>query len=63
MKRPIRVEPTHKPKIPITAGNTGGTGTGNLNNVKIAPTAAPVNVHKIISLIEVFHLHKYDFLF
>lgn len=39
------------PTIPITAGNTGGAGTGNLNAAKTPPRIAPVIVHKIISLI------------
>lgn len=62
MTRPISVDPIHRPTIPITAGNTGGTGTGSLNIVKIAPTAAPVIVHKIISFITIFRPCIHHFL-
>ena len=47
----------------MTAGKTGGTGTGNLKIVNIAPTAAPVMVQRIISLITLaFHLRRCGFL-
>lgn len=39
------------PTMPITAGKTGGAGTGNLNAAKTAPKIVPVRVHKKISLI------------
>jgi hypothetical protein len=39
------------PTIPITAGNTGGAGTGSLNAAKTPPNIIPVNVHNKISLI------------
>lgn len=48
--------------MPITAGKTGGTGTGSLKTVNIAPTAAPVIVHKIISLTDFSRQHIYGFL-
>jgi hypothetical protein len=47
------IDPAYIPNIPVTPGNVGGAGNGNLANENISPVTSPTNKDIIAIFIKV----------